>query len=644
MKPKKEKNKEGAVKFVPLAFAGIFTAALVVFFAVFANPLLGRAAELGLQAIFEARSDVSGFRLSVIDFEISMAKVTIADRDKPMTNIIEMGTGIRKSIRIKLKPSAVLRGKIYIEEIRADNIQLGTARKYSGSLPGKPPKVKQEKPKSDAPPLIDLKNFDARALLEQEFDKLSSPKIYDAAITAYNETYEKWKNQADSARAKANELRAAAQPLINLNAGNIRDLDTVRSTVQDINAMVSAVQSAADEAQNLVNGIETDVNTARALEQNAHGALTNDINLLKSYIDLGSGSAFATLEPFIRDALSDTAEEYLDYGLRALEILELLKEKAAVSASQPKTEKPAKVKKIAFKGRDVIFPLKSYPTFYLGTLASDVTHGSWKGAFDLSNISSNPDITGGPVQLKVDVSELSGGLRRYAGFDGRAYFTTDRSEKFTAAVKGGGFPLSLGDRLSKAGINGFAGETNFSVNLSGYPNGGVSGGGKVSIEQARIIDPKGTLAEAAATAVSRAGLVDLGFLYVHLVDEKDEFKIDTNIARLLADALKAAVQDYAQKAMAEIEKVLREKINQYIDGRFVNKEQVDALLAMARGDKAAVDQLKASLTNKVNELEKRIKDEAAKQGEQALRDALQGQTPSLQSPSLPSLPNNPFRR
>jgi cell division septum initiation protein DivIVA len=98
--------------------------------------------------------------------------------------------------------------------------------------------------------------------------------------------------------------------------------------------------------------------------------------------------------------------------------------------------------------------------------------------------------------------------------------------------------------------------------------------------------------------------------------------------------------------MDEIERALRERISQYIDGRFVSKEDVDALFAIARGDRAAVDQLKNSLTNKRNEFEQKlnqaaqqVKEEATQQTQQAVKDLLQGQTPSM--PTLPSIPKLP---
>jgi flagellar biosynthesis/type III secretory pathway protein FliH len=87
--------------------------------------------------------------------------------------------------------------------------------------------------------------------------------------------------------------------------------------------------------------------------------------------------------------------------------------------------------------------------------------------------------------------------------------------------------------------------------------------------------------------------------------------------------------------MDEIEALLRQRITEYIDGRFLSKEELDLLFASARGDRDAANQLKNALTNKKDEFEQRAKsaadsaiqqgkDEAAKQAEQAIQNVLPG--------------------
>ena len=647
-----DRNSKGPIKIFPLALTGIVVGGMVIFFTVFANPLLEAAMEAGLEAAFEAKSDVNRLRLSLFKFSIAIDSITVANRDEPMTNLFEMG-----KMRIKLKPEAVLRGKVYIEEIRADSIQFGTPRTVSGALPSKPPKVKKEKAKSDTPPLVDLQNFDAKGLLDREFDQLRAPKLYDETIQFYNGSKEKWQNNVDLAKTKTEGLKASSQTFLNLNAGSFKvdtsdkesiakTISDINKTISDINAMVNDVQTTANDAANMVRDIENDINTARKLEQNARTAITDDINHLKSYIDLSSGAAMAALEPSIREVLSDTAEKYVDYGLRALEIFQKIQAEQAAKpkTEKSKTEKPKKEPKVVFKGRDVVFPTRAYPAFYLGILASDFTIQPWNWAFDLRDVSTDPDLTNKPVSLKLGMTEQSGNQRKIA-FDGSGDFRTKATNRFTTKLTGNGFPINFAKNaaLANAGINGFNSGAAFSVNFTGRADGGISGGGDIQFSNAKLLNPEGTIAEALDEAIREAKNIDLGIQYTHQVDAKDEFKITTNIADLLAAALKRIVNAYMKKAMDKIERLLRAKIEQYIDGRFLAKEDLDALSKLARGDKAALDTLKNSLNNKKAELEKQakgfaeqqLKAEAAKQGQQAIEDLKKGQTPSLQAPSLP---------
>jgi uncharacterized protein (TIGR03545 family) len=637
-------NRKGPVKLVPLVFALAVITALAVFFTVFMNPLLERAIERGMEALFEARVDVDHFNLNLLRFRVGLDGITVANRDSPMKNLFQTGR-----MEFRLKPEAVLQGKVYIEEIRTDAIRFGTGRTVSGALPDRPPKVKKPKPpKPEMPPLVNLQNFDAMGLLNREYDKLNTPKVYDAAINAYNESLEKWKGQVELVQTRGNELRASAQPLLRLNVNDMRDIETITKTIQDITTLVNTVQTATDDAKNLVDSLETDINTALGLERMARTSITGDLNHLKSYLDFGSGTAFSALEPSIREILSDTAEQYLDYGIRALEVFEKLK---AMSDARPKPEpKPKKTPKVAFKGRDVVFPSRAYPKFYLGILASDFTLNDWNWGLDLRGVSSDPDLSGVPVNLALSLSETSGALSREAAFKGSADFRTAAAERFSAEVSGRGFPVSLENQLKQAGIGGFNGDVAFAVGFSGRTDGGVVGNGNVEISKARLVDPEGTLAQAVDTAVREAGEVRLGISYEHFAGQDDTFAISTNIGDLILNALKRTAEIYAKKAADELERVLREKIAQYIDGRFVSRDELDLLFKTARGDKAALDQLKGTLDNKKNEFEQKIraaaneavdqaKREAQRQAEQAVQDALQGKTP--QAPSVPSLPSLP---
>ena len=659
-----KKNRKWSVKVLPLALSGIVVGAIVVFFAIFANPLLQKALETGLEAIFEARVNADHFRISLLKFEIGMNGLTIADRDQPMKNLIQFST-----MRIKLKPEAVLRGKIYIEEIRADRIRFGTDRTVSGALPDKPPKVKKPKEETSFPPLIDLANFDPMALLNQEYDKLQTPKLYDSAMEAYETAAAKWKGEEEAVKARVAELQTRAAPLLKINVNDYKTLDAntiaqIRSTVDDVNALVTTVQAAQDDVNRIVSGVQTDINTAVALEQNARDAFTGDFNHLRSYLDLGSGAAQEVLEPVVRSILTDTSETYLAYGERALEILEKVK---ALQAKLPKSApKPVEPKKEKFKGRDVEFPTRQYPKFFLGTLATDVlTPSNWLWGFDLRGVSSDPDLSGLPTSLVLSLAETGDGQKRSGAFNGWADFRSNAKERFNAELSGGGFPVDISAGLSKIGVGGFSGGASFTVNASGNTDGSFSGGGDISLAQAKLTNPSNTFAQAADEAIRQVKSVDLGIKYDHVVSGKDNFSVTTNFGDILKDALGRIVNQYRKQAEDALEKALRAKIDQYIDGKFVSKEDLDTIFKAVRGDKGAMDELKGTLDKKKTELEDKVKqqgqqvvDELKQQGEQAaeeakqqaqqtgqqaVQDILKGNTPSINAPSI-NLPVNPLKK
>ncbi|MCL2410379.1 MAG: hypothetical protein FWC97_01930 [Treponema sp.] len=631
-------NRKGTINYVPLVFASIVVSAAVLFFIIFANPLLGRAMEMGLESVFEARADVNNFRFSLIDFEVSMTGITVANRDRPMTNLFDMGRTV-----ISLRPEAVLRGKIYIEEIRADTIRFGTPRTVSGALPFRPPRERTPTPPRETPPLVNLQNFDAMALLNQEFERLSSPRIFNEAIDTYNEIVTTWQGNIDATITQTEELRTAALELQNFNVSDLNLFDpetinVIRRTITDVNNLITTAQTAGEHAVSLVSGIEADIATAVQLEANARNAITDDLNHFRSFIDLSSGTAFGILESVLGDILTDAAREYIEYGLIALEALQKIK---TIADDIPRNERPPREERSVFRGRNVSYNVVNFPSFYLGVLTSDFTLNSWNWAVDLRNVSSNPNFTAhspyanNPARLRLAFSEVGGNLNRDVAFNGIADFRTHAAERFNTEVNATGFPISLGAMLSNIGINGFSGESNFGVSLAGLPNGNITTRANILINESSLFEPYGTIANAIDTAIRQADNVNLGVQHIFNVGRSDEFSLTSNIHNLFAQALEQTVRAYAARAMEEIERVLRQRIDEFIDGRFDSREQVDQLLAIARGDRELINQIGQNLTDKRSEFEQTLRsitgavedaarqfvDDAARQAEEAARQA-----------------------
>jgi hypothetical protein len=357
------------------------------------------------------------------------------------------------------------------------------------------------------------------------------------------------------------------------------------------------------------------------------------------------------LEPVIMDLLTESVYVYLAYGERALEILEKLK---AMQERLPRTSRPERVER--FRGRDVVFPTRLYPRFFMGVLAADVlTPSNWHWAFDLRGVSSDPDRSGVPTTLALSLTEsrteTGDRLSRSAAFNGQADFRSNANERFNAEFTAGGFPVSIsgGSGLGRVGIGGFSGGASFGLNAVGRAGGGFSGGGNISFVQASLTNPSNTFAQAADEAIRHVGSVELGINYEHVVAGRDRFSVSTNFDDIFMEALRRIVNQYRRQAEEAIERALRAKIEQYIDDRFVSKEDLDALFRLVRGDKDAVDELRNILDRKRNELETRLRsvaedaarqatDAAREQAQQAVQDVLQGQRP--QAPTLPAAPSS----
>ena len=638
-----KQNRKFAVNLLPLGILAALVAAFVIFFTIFANPILQKALETGLETVFEAKVNAERFRISLLKFEVAMDSLTIADRDRPMKNLFQFS-----AMRIKLKPEAVLRGKVYIEEIRADKIRFGTDRTVSGTLPGWVPKDQRPKEEPLIPPLVDLANFDPLALLNQEYNKLETPKLYDSAINAYETAAAKWKSEQGAARARLAELKLKSEPLLKINVNDYKTLDAktieqIRTTIAEVNALTESVKAAQDDVNRMISGVQQDINTAVSLEKSAKNAFTADLAHLRSYIDLKGGAAMDVLEPIVKSLLTDAAETYIAYGERALEVLDKVK---ALQAKLPaSSDKPPK--KEVFKGRDVIFPQKQFPRFFIGVLVTDVlTPAGWQWDFDLRGVSSDPDISAQPTTLALALAETGDGIKRSGAFKGLADFRTNAKQRFSADLSAGGFPVDIKAGLSKAGIGGFSGGASFKLNASGNTDGSFAAGGGVSLANAKLTNPSNTFAQAADEAIRQVKSVDLGIQYEHVISGRDRFSLTTNFADILKDALGKIVSKYRKQAEDALEKALRSKIEQYIDGRFVSKEELDTIFKAVRGDKSAIDDLKGTLDKKKVELENKIKgaasaavEEVKQQGQQAAQDLLQGQTP--QAPQIPQLPPPP---
>ncbi|MDX9957265.1 MAG: hypothetical protein RBT68_02380 [Spirochaetia bacterium] len=583
------KANRGMVKAGPLTLSAVLAAGLAVFAVFFMNPLLEGAVERGLSDVFEAQAEVAGFRLDPVRMRVGIASVAVADRDKPMTNLLEAGR-----VELRLNPAALLRGKVYIEEASAASVLFGTARSVSGALPAYQSKEKAGKPAMEAgAPLVDLENFSAQALLDREKAKLESTQAYEDAAAAYTEASDRWNDRSVAATQALAELRTSTSAVLAIDVKNLKSADAVSAAIQDVRSASSSARTVGQQSGDIVKGLQADIDAAAALEKQARSAAAEDLERLKSYMDPKSGAAMEALEPSIKEILSDSAERYLDYGLRALEVAGKLKKDGS--------KDPEAAETVSARGRDVRYQASAYPAFRLGLFGADFSVDGTKWQIILKELSSDPDLVPQPLSLALSVASPAHEL----AFSGIADLRAAARELFVVEASGAGVPVDLGTALEEAGIGGFTGTAAFTLEASGSGSGSVAAQSAISIADGRVLDPTGGLARALADAMETVGSVELGVGYDQEGNEPPKFSVTTNLNDLVAAALAATADRYAKQAEAELDAAFRKYTGTELEGKLGAKDSAEALLGAAKGDKAAADRLGTSLDAKKVELENR---------------------------------------
>jgi hypothetical protein len=108
----------GAVQVPKLIILAVIVAAVIVFNLLFKNALLTRALVAGLEGVFVARSEVAGLDFRLLGGTIAIDRIAVADRDRPMRNLFELG-------RTKLAIDAfrLLEGNVIVRDLVCEDVR-----------------------------------------------------------------------------------------------------------------------------------------------------------------------------------------------------------------------------------------------------------------------------------------------------------------------------------------------------------------------------------------------------------------------------------------------------------------------------------------------------------------------------------------
>lgn len=622
------KSNRGLVKIGPLILAVAFSATLAVFLLFFMNPLLQRSLEGALEGLFGARAEVSSFNLDLFRFRIHIGDITVADQNAPMTNLFQI-----HRLELRLDPAAAFRFRLYIQEARANAILFGTPRRTSGTLPGAAaPQKTAMKRENSGPPLVNLENFSAQGLLDQEKDKLKSKRAYEDAAKAYTAVVEKWKLRISDEENRVKETQLSAKAVFAMDVKNLTTPSAISEALVQVQSLSSQAQGLTKALDTLNRGFQGDLKTAVDLEKTARSSVDEDWARLKSYVDPKSGAAMEALEPSIREILSDSAERYGAYGQKALDLVSKLGLKSGKTKNKAATTP---------RGRNVVFPSIQYPLFTLALLSSDFTVGPpsslthW--SIELRELSSDSDLIGAPSSLKLSVADASRASGPSWAVDSSAVadFRSTAKNRFSLRVSGKGLPFDGGSSFSSVGIGGFSGIMDARVDGTGGASGSLAGTSTIRITQPRLRETSGTLAQAVAEAVETVPFVDLAVRYTQDQGREPQIFISTNLDDLVQRVVQKAMDRYAKAAQTELEATFKKYVGTELESQLVSKDDVNNLLGMLKGDRASSENLTKSMDTKKVELENRGKVLAQDSVNKATGSAVQRATDTIKKIEIP---------
>jgi uncharacterized protein (TIGR03545 family) len=349
---------------------------------------------------FQAKVEIQNSDLSLKPFGITLSGIKIANKENPFENIFEAS-----KIETKIQLKQLLKKKLIIEEIHAQNLSFNSPRKTSGKLKSTPKKPKKEKkknnireqekeekkdkPKSKFNPLNKVNEIAANTELNDisNLDNLETVKQSNALKAEITQLQEKWdkilKNQ--TYEQKFNKIAKEAEDVLNINIKGFEDIPKVEKAVKQADQIKRKTDTLIKEINIQKKELEKDYKNISQKIESLSKVGKADYNNISSTINpanLNSENLTALL-------LDKQLKSKLDKAIKYYKLYKKYKPK--------KGKKPKKSKR---KGSTIAFPntKKPIPSLWIKSIrisGKGLSQESLNG--NITNISSNQDITGVPT-------------------------------------------------------------------------------------------------------------------------------------------------------------------------------------------------------------------------------------------------------
>ena len=605
------KKNRGVLRTGKVSLLVIVIAAILVFNFVFKNRLLEQALERGLESVFSARAEVSDLDFRILSGRLFFAHLSVADREQPFRNLFELG-----ATEVDLNTAELLKAKVVVTNLESLEIGWNTPRQTSGALAegGEAEKEVSGDRGQRKGLSLNLSSLDAKALVDDQMQKLSSPARITALNTRLRTLQQQWQLTVDKGRRDVAELSGRIDSVRSMDVRSLDTLPELRQAVADIREAAAALGQLKNDVQVVNTQINADREEIEAARSDFERAVDADVAYLTTLSDLSSGELKNLVSDVVAGYLEQTLGRYYGYARRV---------KGYADKADKSPDKSSAGRREG--GANIPFAAAVYPRFLLENAGVSVTGMGTSETIEgsVQNVSSDPDLLGRPITFAFSRTKADKQLSVDGVFDRRR----NRENDLTLAVRAANYSVDLSEGLENLGLRSLSALYRFQTDFTLSRLGDTADGSGVLELYDLVLQPAGgqellgrTVYETLGSVVTVAVEFDYTLSGGGLSKVVARSSIDEQLGRALKDRVAEIAAQYERRLKEELSARIEAQLeeNETLYGAFRELEQA------AGGNLADVAAYEAVLERKRSEVEKRISD-SQKQATDAVKSELEKQ-------------------
>ena len=637
------KSQKGRVHIIWITTLVILIATMVTLVNIYKNPLVKRGLQYALENIFWAKADIDYVNLKIFDSSLVIKGVAVANKDKPMENLFEVG-----NISVDFNLVELLKKKFVMDLAQCTGITYGTPRKTSGALPESVLKAKKEKQRKRdeafekkkeelltalaakaQEEITDIIGFyDPETFLKESINALQTPAMKDEIVDDMTTIYKDWKDEIESTQEQVKEFGKEVKKYTKMDLTKIDTLEELNDLLMQLNETKKKAEAFEKRAEDISDHFVRDTKTVQGLADKFQSSVKHDSDYIQNRIksikvpNIDDGKRiisscfdtfFATLlgkwYPYIKDGI-DMAKDFQQSGKTLPKL--------------PETQKKQKKLVVRLKGRDVTYR-KDLPSFLIREIRLGGNSPDKKFAIEgtVFNICNDADLLDKPITGAIDL--IRGGYTENLDFLGD-FRTNPKGNIVDVNFTGKTYPMKLHVPNAKKlkGVPTIDGKATIKAQIF------YDKSEKFGTSAALILDPATITAtpfkpefiyDLYARVLATINEVDFDIGFAYSKQDKLDFDLDTNVDRQVIRGLKQVMNEELAKLKKQLEKEVNSRLED-ISRQF--SEQVQKYTGMKTIVFTNVSDLKSfvkDLDNQQKKLQKEITKFAQKEIEKQVDKA-----------------------